>query len=54
LSDIKQAQEAADKAKAKGEQAAMDMFRLYANQLLINAKYTWNKIVHKQRASDPC
>ncbi len=26
VSEIKQAQEAADKVKAKGEQAAMDMF----------------------------
>jgi hypothetical protein len=54
VSEIKQAQEAAEKAKAKGEQqAAADMFQLYANLLLIDAKYLWKKIVHKQTASDP-
>ncbi len=31
LAKIKQAQSNVDKAKAKGEQAAMDMFQLYAN-----------------------
>jgi hypothetical protein len=53
MSDIKQAQEAADKAKAKGEQAAADMFKLYTKLLSVHAKYAWNKIVHKQTASDP-
>jgi hypothetical protein len=48
VSEIKQAQEATDKAKAKGEQAAVDMFQLYANLLSVNAKYSLNKIVHKQ------
>jgi hypothetical protein len=38
VSEIKQAQEAADKAKAKGEQAAADMTQLYANLLLVDAK----------------
>ncbi len=33
VSEIKQAQEATDKAQAKGEQATMDMFQLYANLL---------------------
>jgi hypothetical protein len=33
VSDIKQAQEAAEKAKAKGEQATTDMFQLYTNLL---------------------
>ncbi len=28
------------------------MFQLYANLLPIDAKYAWNKIVHKQMASD--
>jgi hypothetical protein len=53
VSEIKQAQEAADKAKAKGEQAAVNMFQLYMNLLSVNAKYAWNKIVHKETASDP-
>jgi hypothetical protein len=52
MSKIKQAQEAADKAKAKGEQAAADMFKLYANLLSVSAKYAWNKIVHEQTASN--
>ncbi len=43
MSDIKQAQEAADKANAKGEQAAVVMFQLYANLLSINAKYAWTE-----------
>jgi hypothetical protein len=53
LSEIKQAQEAIDKAKTKGEQAAADMFQLYKNLLSINTKYMWKEIVHKQMASDP-
>jgi hypothetical protein len=39
MSEIKQAQEATDKAKAKGKQAATDMFQLYANLLLVNSNY---------------
>ncbi len=45
---IKQAQDATEKAKAKAEQAALDMFQLYANLLSIKAKYAWNKIVQEQ------
>jgi hypothetical protein len=52
MSGIKQAH-ATEKAKAKAEQAALDMFQLYANLLSINAKYAWNKIVQEQMASDP-
>ncbi len=52
MSDIKQAQDTAEKVKANGEQAAADMFQLYANLLPINTKYLWNKINHKQMASD--
>ncbi len=47
VSEIKQAQEATDKAKDMGEQAAADMIQLYANLLSVNAKYGWNKIIHK-------
>ncbi len=48
--EIKQAPEAMDKAeaKAKGEQAAADIFQLYTNLLSVNVKYTWIKIIHKQ------
>jgi hypothetical protein len=55
VSDIRQAQEATDKAKAKakGEQAAVDMFQLYTKLLSVYAKYTWSKIIHKQTASAP-
>ncbi len=53
VSEIKQAQEAADKAKARGEHAAADTIQLYMNLLSDNAKYTWNKIGHEQTASDP-
>ena len=35
MSEIKQAQEATDKVKAKREQAAADMFQLYANLLFV-------------------
>jgi hypothetical protein len=51
--EIKQAPEATDKAKAKAEQAAAEMFQLYVNLLSVNAKYVWNKILHRQTASDP-
>jgi hypothetical protein len=47
-SEIKQAQEATEKAKAKEESAAKEMFKLYANLLSINAKYAWNKIIHER------
>jgi hypothetical protein len=29
------------------------MFQLYANLLLVNARYAWNKIVHKKNNADP-
>ncbi len=45
LTEIKQTQSTADKAKARGEQAAANKFQFYANLLSVNAKYTWNKIV---------
>jgi hypothetical protein len=53
VSDIKQAQEVAEKAKAKAEQAASNMLQLYVNLLSICAKYAWNKIVQEQTASGP-
>jgi hypothetical protein len=53
VSAIEEAKEAAEKAKAKIELAAVDMFQLYANLLSINAKYTLNKVIHKQTQSDP-
>jgi hypothetical protein len=33
--------------------STVDIFQIYPNLLSINAKYAWNKIVHKQMASDP-
>jgi hypothetical protein len=45
VSEIKQAQEVADKAKAKGEQAAVDMFQLNVHLLSVNAKRAWKEIV---------
>jgi hypothetical protein len=53
LFEIKQAQEAADKSKAKGEQAAADMFQLYVNLLSVYTMYIWNTVINKQTASDP-
>jgi hypothetical protein len=53
VSKIKQAQETTDKSKAKGEQVATNLFQLYANLLSVNMKYAWDKIIHKQTASDP-
>jgi hypothetical protein len=35
VSDLKKAKEAAEKAKAKAEPAAVDMFQLYANLLFL-------------------
>jgi hypothetical protein len=52
-SEIKQAQEAAVKTKAKGEQAFRDMFQLNANILSVNVEYPWIKIFHQQTANDP-
>ena len=40
VSDTKQAKETAEKAKARVELAAADMFQLYTILLSINAKYT--------------
>ncbi len=42
VSELKQAQEASDKAKAN--QAIADVFQLYAYLLSVNTKYIWNKI----------
>jgi hypothetical protein len=51
--DLKKAKEAAEKAKAKGESTAKEMFRFYANLLSADAKYAWDKIIKEQMASDP-
>ena len=50
--ELSSAQEAAAEAKGKADQAANDMFQLYANLLSVDAKFAWNKIVHKQTATD--
>jgi hypothetical protein len=55
VSEIKQAQKATDKAraKAKGEQATMDISQLYANLLSVNAKYMRSKIFHNRQHLTP-
>jgi hypothetical protein len=40
ISEVKQAQEGADKAKAKGEQAAADMFQFYAILLSVDKDHS--------------
>ena len=40
-------------AKNRAEQAATDMFQLYANLLAVDTKQAWNKIVQEQTAFDP-
>jgi hypothetical protein len=53
VSEINQAQEAADKAKAKGEQTTTDIIQLYVNLLSVDAKYMWNKIIYKRLQVTP-
>jgi hypothetical protein len=53
MSNLKKAKETAEKAKAKAKLAAQDMLQLYANLLSVDAKYTWNTIVHEQTQSNP-
>ncbi len=48
--ELSSAQEAMAEAKGKADQAASDMFQLYANLLSVDTKFAWNKIVHKQTA----
>ncbi len=50
--ELSSAQEAVAEAKGRADQAASDMFQLYANLLSVDAKFTWNKIVHGQTALD--
>ncbi len=52
VSDLEKAKEAVKKA-TNAELAAMDLFQLYANLLSVDAKYVWNKIIHKKTQSDP-
>ncbi len=51
--DLKIALEAIAEATTQHDKAAADMFQLYANLLSVNARYAWNKIVHKQTEADP-
>ena len=53
MAELKQAMEAAEEATTKCDKAAENMFQLYANLLLVNARYAWNKIVHKKTNADP-
>ncbi len=50
--ELSSAQEAVAEAKVKANQAASDMFQLYANLLSVDAKFTWNEILHKQTMTD--
>ena len=53
MSDLAKAKEASEKANSKAELASQDMLQFYTNLLSVDAKYMWNKIVHKQTQSDP-
>ncbi len=50
---LEKAREAAENARANEESAAQDMFQFYANLLLVDNKYTWNKTIQEQTQSDP-
>ncbi len=51
--DHKKAREAAENAKGAMTTAASNMFGFYVNLLLVEAKYTWNKIIEEQTEGDP-
>jgi hypothetical protein len=51
--NLKLAKKAAENAKSVMIAAANKMFGFYANLLLVEAKYAWNKIGEKQTESDP-
>jgi hypothetical protein len=51
--ELMQALEAVAEATTKRDKAAEDMFQLYANLLSVDARYAWNKIVHKQTKANP-
>jgi hypothetical protein len=53
LLDLKKAKEATENAKGAMTTAANKMFQFYANLLLVEARYMWNKIVTEQMASNP-
>ena len=53
MAELNQAVEAADKATAKCDKAAEDMFQLYANLLSVDTIYAWNKIIHDQTNANP-
>ncbi len=52
MPEIKQAQDTTEKAKAKAEQAALDLFQIYFNLLSIDVKNAWTMMVQGQTASD--
>ncbi len=51
--DLKKAKEAAENAKGAMTAAANKMSAFYANLLLVEAKYAWNKIIEEQIEGDP-
>ncbi len=50
--DLVKAKEVAENAKGMMTAAANKMFGFYANFLLIEVKYAWNKIVDEQMEGD--
>jgi hypothetical protein len=51
--DLKKAKEATENTKGAMTTAANKMFTFYANLLLVEAKYVWNKIVEEQTEDNP-
>jgi hypothetical protein len=51
--DLKKAKDATENAKGTMTTATNKMFPFYANLLLVEAKYLWNKIVEKQTEGYP-
>ncbi len=53
LLDLKKAKEATENANGVMTTTVNKMFQFYANLLLVEAKFAWNKIVTEQMVSDP-
>jgi hypothetical protein len=50
--ELKKVKKATNNSKAKEDSTAKDMFLFYTNLLSADKKYTWNKIIKEQMASD--
>ncbi len=53
LLNLKKAKEDAEDAKGQIESATKKLFQFYTNLLSVEAKYTWDKVVVEQTASNP-